>query len=103
MKATAGSLGIRKIYVDSRFKTSDSYCDAQFKFELKETVQLLDKCVVFVDDLVIPHSWYNVEENSKYVYVRRYQDLSNTTTDRVLSLEVQNHTFDSLKMLYNPV
>ena len=83
--------------MDSRFKTSDSYSDAQFKFELKESVQLPDKCVCFVDDVVIPHSWYNVEENRKYVYVRRYQDLSNTTTDRILSLEVQNHTFDSLK------
>ena len=93
----AGSLSIRKIYVDSRFKTADSYSDAQFKFELKESVQLPDKCVCFVDDLVIPHSWYNVEENSKYLYVRRYQDLSNTTTDHIIALEVQNHTFDSLK------
>ena len=67
-------------------------------------MQLPDKCVVFVDDLVIPHSWYNVEENNKYVYVRRYQDTNaNPNTDRVIALEVQNHTFDSLKMLYNPV
>ena len=93
----AGSLSIIKICVDNRFKTSDSYSDAQFKFELKESVQLPDKCVCFVDDLVIPHSWYNVEENSKYLYVRRYQDLSNTTTDHIIALEVQNHTFDSLK------
>ena len=93
----AGSLSIRKIYVDSRFKTSYSYSDAQFKFELKESFQLPDKCVCFVDDVVIPHSWYNVEENSKYLYVRRYQDLSNTTTDHIIALEVQNHTFDSLK------
>ncbi len=84
----AGSLSIRKIYVDSRFKTSDSYYDAQFKFELKESVQLPDKCVVFVDDLVIPHSWYNVEENSKYLYVRRFQDgHANPNTDRVISLK----------------
>ena len=60
-------------------------------------MQLPDKCVCFVDDVVIPHSWYNVEENSKYLYVRRYQDLSNTTTDHIIALEVQNHTFDSLK------
>ena len=93
----AGSLSIKKTYVDNRFKTADSYSDAQFKFELKESVQLPDKCVCFVDDFVIPHSWYNVEENSKYLYVRRYQDLSNTTTDHIIALEVQNHTFDSLK------
>ena len=63
----AGSLSIRKIYVDNRFRTSDSYSDAQFNFELKETVQLLAKCVVFVDGLVIPHSWYKVKENSNYM------------------------------------
>lgn len=68
------------------FKIADSYSDAQFKFELKESVQLPDKCVCCVVDLVIPHSWYNVEE-----------DLSNTTTDHNIALEVQNHTFDSLK------
>ena len=47
---------------------------------------------------MIPHSWYNVEENSKYSYVRRFQDTNaNPNTDRVISLEVQNQTFDSLK------
>ena len=94
----AGSLSIRKIYVDSRSETSDSYFDAQFKFELKESVQLPDKCVCFVDDVVIPHSWYNVEKNSKYLFVRRFKDgNANLNTDRVIALEVQNHTFDSLK------
>ena len=99
----AGSLSIRKIYVDSRFKTSYSYSDAQFKFELKESVQLPDKCACFVDDVVIPHSWYNVEENSKYLYVRRFRDGAYGNTDRIIALEIQNHRFDSLKMLYNPV
>ena len=84
--------------MDSRYKTTDSYSDAQFKFELKESVQLPDKCVCFVDDVVIPHSWYNAEENSKYLYVRRFQDgTASLNTDRVIAFEVQNHTFDSLK------
>ena len=94
----AGSLSIRKIYVDSRFKTADSYSDPQFEFQLKESVQLPDKCVCFVDDVVIPHSWYNVEENNKCLYVRRFQNgTASLNTDRVIALEVQNHTFDSLK------
>ena len=61
-------------------------------------MQLPDRCVCFVDDVVIPHFWYNVKENSTYLYVRRFQDLTaSQNTDRVIALEVQNHTFDSLK------
>ena len=61
-------------------------------------MQLPETCLCFVDDVAIPHSWYNVEENNKYLYVRRFQDLTaSQNTDRVISLEVQNHTFDSLK------
>ena len=88
--------------MDSRFKTADSYSDAQFKFELKESVQLPDKCACFVDDVVIPHSWYNIDANSNYLYVRKYEYYTDLTTpplltDHMITLEVQNHTFDSLK------
>ena len=82
--------------MDSRFKTADSYSDAQFKFELKESVQLPDKCVCFVDDVIIPVSWYNIDENNRYLYIRRFEDLTNTNTDRFVPIEVSNHTPDSL-------
>jgi len=92
----AGKLNIRKIYIDSRFKNANSSSDGDFKFELKESVQLPDNCAVFIDDITIPNSWYNVDSQSNRLYVRRYQDLSNTTTDHIIALAVQNHTFTSL-------
>ena len=92
--ATRG-IPIRKVYIDSRFKTKDSKSNSEFKYELAESVELPDKCVCFVDDLIIPVSWYSIDENSKNIYVRRYQDLSNTKTDRIVPIEVNNHTADT--------
>ena len=75
-----GSIPIKKVYIDSRFKTKDSKSNSEFKYELVESIQLPDKCVCFVDDVIVPHSWYNIDENNRYLYIRRFQDLSNTKT-----------------------
>jgi len=91
-----GSIPIKKVYIDSRFKTKDSKSNSEFKYELVESIQLPDKCVAFIDDVIIPVSWYNIDENNRYLYIRRFQDLSNTKTDRIVPIEVSNHTPDSL-------
>ena len=38
----AGSIPIRKVYTDSRFKTKGSKSDSDFKSELLESIQLPD-------------------------------------------------------------
>ena len=93
---TNGSIPIRTVYIDSRFKTRDSKSSSDFKYELAESIELPDKCVCYVDDVIIPVSWYNIDENSKNIFIRRYQDLSNTKTDRIVPIEVNNHTADTL-------
>ena len=92
----SGRMPVRKVYIDSMFKTRDSKSSSDFKYELVESIQLPDNCHCFVDDIIIPVSWYNIDENSKNIYVRRYQDLSNTKTDRIVPIEVNNHTADTL-------
>ena len=92
----AGSIPIKKAEVNSRFKTKDSKSNSEFKYELVESIQLLDKCVCFVDDVVLPVSWYNIDDNNKNIYVRRFQDLADTKTDRIVPIEVSNHTTDTL-------
>ena len=91
-----GDIPIRKVYIDSRFKTRYSKSNSEFTYELAESVELPDKCCCFVDDVIIPVSWYNIDENSKNIYVRRYQDLTDTKTDRIVPIEVNNHTADTL-------
>ena len=55
-----------------------------------------DKCVAFINGIIIPVSWYNIDEDNKYIYVRRLQYLTNTKTNRILPTEVSNHTTDTL-------
>ena len=56
---------IKKVYVDSRYKTSNSISNSDFKFELKETLDLPDNTVCYIDDISIPHSWWSIENNNK--------------------------------------
>ena len=59
-------------------------------------MELPDNCRCFVDDVIIPVSWYNIDENSKNIYVRQYQDLSNTKNDQIVPIAVNNHTAETL-------
>ena len=60
---------IKKVYTDSRYKTSDSVSNSDFKFELKEALDLPENAVCYVDDISIPHSWYSVEDNNNKLYI----------------------------------
>lgn len=70
------SLPVKKIYVDSRMKTIDSNSDSDFKFELSQSLTLPKNTTCFIDDITIPHSWYNVDvtNNRLYVYANRGTD-----------------------------
>ena len=70
------SLPVKKIYVDSRMKTNDSNSDSDFKFELSQSLTLPKNTTCFIDDITIPHSWYNVDvtNNRLYVYANRGTD-----------------------------
>ena len=61
----AGSVPIKKVYTDNRFKTKDSKSNSDFKYDVVESIQLPDKSVCFVDDVIIPVNWYNIDENNK--------------------------------------
>ena len=89
------ALRIKKVYIDSRFKTKDSISNSDFKFQLTETVDLPHNCVCFVDDIIIPHSWHTVEYFNNKIYVRQIFN-SSTVTDVILTLTKQNHTGTTL-------
>ena len=44
---------VRKVYVDSRFRTKDSVSNSDFKVELKEAIDLPENTVCYVDDISI--------------------------------------------------
>ena len=53
---------IKKVYIDSRYKTNDSVSNRDFKFELTEALDLGGNAVCYIDDVSIPHTWYTVED-----------------------------------------
>ena len=92
----AGSIPIKRVYRDRRFETEDKKSNSDFKYELLESIQVPDKPVCFADDVMIPVSWYNIDEDNKNINVRRFQDLANIKTDRTVPIQVSNHTVDTL-------
>jgi hypothetical protein len=93
----AGVLPMRKIYIDSRFKTNNSVSNSHFKYELNESVALPDKCVMFIDDVIVPNAWMTVDEDNNKLYVRRYQTTGDITTDEIITISSSNYTSATLR------
>jgi hypothetical protein len=51
-------------------KTADSVSDSNFKFEISQSLTLPRNATCYVDDITVPVSWYNVNENCFNLYMR---------------------------------
>ena len=83
-------LAVKKIYVDSKYKTPDSISDSNFKFQLPQTVALPDDCSFFISDVCIPHSWYTINDFNCNLYLRTF-DGSGVQNDYILTLAKQSY------------
>ena len=91
---------IKKVYIDSRFKTNGSVSNSDFKFESKEVLDLPDNTVCFIGDISIPHTWYTVEEYNNQLYIgSANQDL--TSKASTLTVPSGNYTASSLATMFN--
>ena len=92
---------IQKVYGDSRYKSNGSVGDSDFKFELKEALDLPDNTVWYIDDISIPHTWYTIEDNlinTLYIITAQIDPGVTPTWYRPLALEIPpgNYTGTSL-------
>ena len=72
---------VKKVYVDSRFRTNDSDSNSDFKFELNEALDLQNNTVCYVDDISIPHTWRTIESyNNKFYIILRTTVVNPDTT-----------------------
>ena len=55
------ALPIKKIYIDTKFKTHNSISNSHFNVELPMSVTFPDNSVFYIDDVSIPHSWCVIE------------------------------------------
>ena len=64
-------LPIKKIYTDSRCKSSDSISDSNFQIDLPTTFLMPEDSGHYIDDVCIPHTWYPIEADVNDTYVCR--------------------------------
>ena len=61
-------LDCKKIYIDTRFKTSDSKSDSDFTIEIPKTINLPDDTIAYINDIVLPMSWTTIDETNNKLY-----------------------------------
>ena len=86
---------IKKVYIDSRYKTSVSISNSFFRFEIKEALDLPENTVCYIDGVSIPHSWYTIDNYNNKLYIdntREYLSLSAS----VLSVPAGNYNASNL-------
>jgi hypothetical protein len=96
------SLPIKKIYVDSLFKLPESLTSSSFKIELPFAITMPDNAAFTVDEICIPHAWYNIESNiNDKLYMHTLNDLNNTynRNSKVITIPSGNYTGDLLKTI----
>ena len=60
---------IRKLYVDSRYNTSDSIYNSDCEFKIKEGLDLPDNTLCYIDATSIPHKWHTIEYYNNKMYI----------------------------------
>ncbi len=55
-------LPIKKIYINSNFKTADSESNNNFKFQLTRTFSFPKNSLFYIENFTCSHAWYSVEE-----------------------------------------
>ncbi len=88
---------VKKLYIDSKFRTADSRSTSSFTIDLKESLTMPDDALFFVDDVVIPHRWYLINSNSRKVFLRIF-GAAGQTADRlhVVELDEGNYAGEGL-------
>jgi hypothetical protein len=86
------TLPVKKIYVDSRYMTSDSTSTSNFKFQLARNVFMPQNTVFYLEDVCIPHAWHTVEadfNDTMYIYIQ--DNTSNSHYLYILKIPPNNY------------
>ena len=61
-------LPMKKLYIDSRYKSSDSASHTDFKIDLPTSSLMPENSGFYVTDVSIPMSWYTVDARNNTIY-----------------------------------
>ena len=92
------SLPLKKIYVDTRYRTTDSVSTSNFRIELPYSVELPDNSTFQLTDICIEHSWLTVETgiNDQLYFAIAPGTSPATVSGYVMRLPSQNYTGTTL-------
>ena len=91
-------LPIKKIYIDSRFKSSDSVSDSNFKIDLPQNLVMPAGTGFYIDHISIPCSWYPITSGfNNNLYVELYDPPQEfvpnaTSVTKKITIEEGNYT-----------
>jgi hypothetical protein len=85
------SLDIKKVYVDTRWKTSDSKSDSDFSIELPRSFNVPDNVIAYIDDIILPVSFSSINENNNTLYFG-YIIPGIETTVAIITIDPGNYT-----------
>jgi len=86
------SLPIKKIYCDTKFKRFDSKSTSNFKIDLPQTLKLPNNCVLYIDDVSIPRTFYTVEEGvNDNLYFRVQLANGGSYDDYIIKLDSKDY------------
>ena len=74
-------LDVKKIYIDTRFRTKNSKSETDFSIELPRSFNIPDGVVCHIDDIVIPVSWSTVDERNRHCFLRMTVGSTDTYDD----------------------
>jgi hypothetical protein len=89
------SIKYKKIYIDTKYRSSDSNSASDFKYELPETMSFKEDTVVYLDDIAIPHSWESIIDNiNNKLYFKIYEvnEVPARESHLIATIEPGNYT-----------
>jgi hypothetical protein len=82
-------LDIKKVYIDTRFKTDDSKSDSDFFVELPRSLNIPDNTICYLTDVVIPVSWSTIDGRNNKLYM--YVDWNDYKIYKTITLASKNY------------
>ena len=81
---------IKKVCIDSSYKTNDSVSKSGFKFETKEALDLGENTQCYIDDISIPHTFYTIENYNNHLCIETTDN--SITNGSIITLPNGNYT-----------
>ena len=87
-------LPIKKLYIDSKARTADSKSTSEFAVDLVESLTMPEGAKFQVCDVLIPHTWYLIDEHNQNLYFRELNGFVGDTF--MIRIDIGNYDGDSM-------